>query len=385
MHRAAVDRRARFGWISHQASSARAYPLALSITRPANLPTVWIGSFAMFVAFASAASVASTSAPAAHSARPSRVAPRVRGVGLPRADARRARLLVRRRASDVDPDADSASGVPEDPQAAVEAMVDVDAIKAMISADPAVRAQEAKIASSARDAASLQVDAQMAEEASKIAREFGGKQGEITGALGAAQEAALANLEAKSAAVLAAEAKMEAVAAERASLVAEAESSGSRDAVRPNKWGATVHSDIDEDAERVESAKAGAVAAAAGTLLSLPLLLSQSSETLVAAESVAGALVSCLVFGVTYRYALRDDLGNEQLKGGVVGAFGLARGLGAADVYLHGSDATRVESWAEAALLAGEGALVFAFAAAALEAGFRNEFLRPFPMRKKER
>ena len=178
----------------------------------------------MFVAFASAASVASTSAPAAHSARPSRVAPRVRGVGLPRADARRARLLVRRRASDVDPDADSSAGVPEDPQAAVEAMVDVDAIKAMISADPAVRAQEAKIASSARDAASLQVDAQMAEEASKIAREFGGKQGEITGALGAAQEAALANLEAKSAAVLAAEAKMEAIAAERASLVAEAES-----------------------------------------------------------------------------------------------------------------------------------------------------------------
>ena len=383
MHRAAVDRRARFGWISHQASSARAYPLALSITRPANLPTVWIGSFAMFVAFASAASVASTSAPAAHSARPSRVAPRVRGVGLPRADARRARLLVRRRASDVDPDADSSAGVPEDPQAAVEAMVDVDAIKAMISADPAVRAQEAKIASSARDAASLQVDAQMAEEASKIAREFGGKQGEITGALGAAQEAALANLEAKSAAVLAAEAKMEAIAAERASLVAEAEFEES--AVRPSKWGATVASDIDEDAERVESAKAGAVAAAAGTLLSRPLLLSQSSETLVAAESVAGALVSCLVFGVTYRYTLRDDLGNEQLKGGVVGAFGLARGLGAADVYLHGSDATRVESWAEAALLVGEGVLVFAFAAAALEAGFRNEFLKPFPTRKKER
>ena len=162
-------------------------------------------------------------------------------------------------------------------------MVDVDAIKAMISADPAVRAQEAKIASSARDAASLQVDAQMAEEASKIAREFGGKQGEITGALGAAQEAALANLEAKSAAVLAAEAKMEAIAAERASsLVAEAEFEES--AVRPSKWGATVASDIDEDAERVESAKAGAVAAAAGTLLSLPLLLSQSSETLVAAN-----------------------------------------------------------------------------------------------------
>lgn len=362
--------------------------MALSITGPANLPTVSIGSFAMFVASASAASLASASASAAPSARPSRVAPRVRGVGLPRADACRARLRVRRRAADADPDADSAAGVPEDPQAAVEAMVDVDAIKAMISSDPAVRAQEAKIASSARDAASLRVDAQMAEEETKIAREFGGKQGEITGALGAAQEAALADLEAKSAAVLAAEAKMEAIAAERAALVAEAESSGdaaSPSAALPSKWGSTVASDVDEDAERVESAKAGAVAAAAGTLLSLPLLLSQSSDSIVAAESVAGVLVSCLVFGVTYRYALRDDFGNDQLKGGVVGAFGLARGLGAADVYLHGSDAARFESWAEAALLAGEGVLVFAFAAAALEAGFRGGFLRAFPMQKNER
>ena len=372
---------------SHQASSELAHPLPLSITGPANLPTVSIGSFAMFVASASAASLASASASAAPSARPSRVAPRVRGVGLPRADACRARLRVRRRAADADPDADSAAGVPEDPQAAVEAMVDVDAIKAMISSDPAVRAQEAKIASSARDAASLRVDAQMAEEETKIAREFGGKQGEITGALGAAQEAALADLEAKSAAVLAAEAKMEAIAAERAALVAEAESSGdaSPSAALPSKWGSTVASDVDEDAERVESAKAGAVAAAAGTLLSLPLLLSQSSDAVVAAESVAGVLVSCLVFGVTYRYALRDDLGNEQLKGGVVGAFGLARGLGAADVYLHGSDAARFETWAEAALLAGEGVLVFAFAAAALEAGFRGGFLRAFPMQKNER
>ena len=372
---------------SHQASSELAHPLPLSITGPANLPTVSIGSFAMFVASASAASLASASASAAPSARPSRVAPRVRGVGLPRADACRARLRVRRRAADADPDADSAAGVPEDPQAAVEAMVDVDAIKAMISSDPAVRAQEAKIASSARDAASLRVDAQMAEEETKIAREFGGKQGEITGALGAAQEAALADLEAKSAAVLAAEAKMEAIAAERAALVAEAESSGdaSPSAALPSKWGSTVASDVDEDAERVESAKAGAVAAAAGTLLSLPLLLSQSSDAVVAAESVAGVLVSCLVFGVTYRYALRDDFGNDQLKGGVVGAFGLARGLGAADVYLHGSDAARFETWAEAALLAGEGVLVFAFAAAALEAGFRGGFLRAFPMQKNER
>ena len=148
------------------------------------------------------------------------------------------------------------------------------------------------------------------------------------------------------------------------------------------KWGSSVAADVDESAEKIESAKAGTAAAASGTLLSLPLILSQSSGTLVTLESVAGIAVSCLVFGVTYRYAVRDDFGNDQLKGGVVGAFGLARGLGAADVYLHGSDQYDIASWAEAALLAGESVLTFAFAAVALEVGFRQGFLKPFPMRR---
>ena len=47
-------------------------------------------------------------------------------------------------------------------------MVDVDAIRAMIDSDPAVRAQEARIASEARNAASLQVDKQMAEASDAI-------------------------------------------------------------------------------------------------------------------------------------------------------------------------------------------------------------------------
>ena len=86
---------------------------------------------------------------------------------------------------------------------------------------------------------------------------------------------------------------------------------------------------------------------------------------------------------MTYSYAVRDDFGNDQLKGGVVGAFGLTRGLGAADVFLHGSDASALETWAQAALLVGEGVLVFAFAAVALEAGFKSGALRAFPMKKK--
>lgn len=65
-----------------------------------------------------------------------------------------------------------------------------------------------------------------------------------------------------------------------------------------------------------------------------------------------------------------------------MGAFGLTRGFGCADVYLHGSDQYDVASWAEATLLAGESVLTFAFAAVALEVGFRQGFLKPFPMKR---
>jgi hypothetical protein len=51
----------------------------------------------------------------------------------------------------------------------VGAMVDVDAIRAAVNDDPEVRAQEQKIAKEARNMASIQVDAEMAQEEAKIA------------------------------------------------------------------------------------------------------------------------------------------------------------------------------------------------------------------------
>ena len=265
----------------------------------------------------------------------------------------------------------------------VGAMVDVDAIRAAVNDDPEVRAQEQKIAKEARNMASIQVDADMAQEEAKIALEIGANAKDASSKMEQAQEAALADLEASAAAVLAAETKMATIARERQELMAEADAEGGAPTSK-RKWGSTVADDVDEDAERIESAKAATAAAVSGALLSLPLTVSQSPGGIVTLESVAGIFLSCAVFGVTYRYAVRDDLGNDQLKGGVVGAFGLARGLGSADVYLHGSDAGTFASWAEAALLAGESVLVFAFAAAALEAGFTRELIEPFPMKKKQ-
>jgi hypothetical protein len=262
-------------------------------------------------------------------------------------------------------------------------MVDVDAIRAMLESDPAVRAQEERIASEARNAASLQVDKQMAEASDAIRSELSRRGSAASDELAKTQEAALAELEAKSQAVLRAEAKMREIAAEREALEAEAKTSGGGENMVKKKWGASVGDDVDENAERVESAKAAACSAIFGTALSAPLLLSQSPGGFVTAESLGGVFVSTALFGVVYRYAVRDDFGNDQLKFGVLGAFGLTRGLGEADVYLHGSDALSFSSWAEAALLAGESVLTFAFAYAALEYGFKNDILKPFPMSRK--
>jgi len=88
---------------------------------------------------------------------------------------------------------------------------------------------------------------------------------------------------------------------------------------------------INEESEKAESLKAGAIAAVAGTLACLPLTVTNADSPVVGVLSTFTFTASCLLLGVVYRYALRQDLGNSQLKGGVVAAFGLVRGLAIAD------------------------------------------------------
>ena len=75
--------------------------------------------------------------------------------------------------------------------------------------------------------------------------------------------------------------------------------------------------------------QAAAVSAMAGTFASLPFTIAvDGGLSYGALASQAGIFLSCLLFGVTYRYAVRRDLGNLQLKSGVAAAFGLVRGKG---------------------------------------------------------
>lgn len=149
-------------------------------------------------------------------------------------------------------------------------------------------------------------------------------------------------------------------------------------------------------ADRVESGKAAALAAAGGALAAVPLGLADPFGAAgggfpALAVAAVGAATSCALFGVTYRYAARggSEASDAHLRAGVVAAFGLVRGAGAAEAALalerpaaasyatpgaatlFGMDGLTVEAVLRAALYAGESVLVFAFAAAAVEAGFR--------------
>lgn len=71
-----------------------------------------------------------------------------------------------------------------------------------------------------------------------------------------------------------------------------------------------------QDSERVESGKAAAVAAAGGLTGSLPFFLlagSSAPSGLQGLLSLGAAIAGCVLFGVTYRYAVRQDANNLQV------------------------------------------------------------------------
>lgn len=83
----------------------------------------------------------------------------------------------------------------------------------------------------------------------------------------------------------------------------------------------------DKDLDRLESGKAAAVSAIAGTLSSLPFLLVSGDEFGIGPLlSTGGVIASCALYGVTYRYIIRRDLDNIHLKSGAAVAFALVRG-----------------------------------------------------------
>lgn len=141
------------------------------------------------------------------------------------------------------------------------------------------------------------------------------------------------------------------------------------------------------DAERLESLKAAILGGLSLTLtycaiaLLHSLLLSTLSPALSLLDvpanitlliKVAIAFLSGFLFGVTYRYAIRDDQ-NPQLKAGVVFAFGLIRGLAVIEGQPDITDTVLV--WG---ILVIESLIEFAIARFTLDWAIQRRWVKPF-------
>ena len=134
--------------------------------------------------------------------------------------------------------------------------------------------------------------------------------------------------------------------------------------------------------ERIESVKAGVLGAGAFTIVELvisiansvlvgvkfvPILL-VSGEMLV--QLTIGA-VSGFLFGVTYRYVIRDDR-NSHLNDGAVLAFGLVRGLALIEQNLA------LLEWLSGLLLVVQSIIGFTIARFILDLAMARKLIKPF-------
>ena len=140
--------------------------------------------------------------------------------------------------------------------------------------------------------------------------------------------------------------------------------------------------------ERIESIKAGGVASlsvaiafCAASLINR-LILATRFEPLAGLEMsaiglsfwVSGAIAAIAggLFGITYRYVVRQDQ-NSHLKSGAVLAFGLVRGLAQIDVGVMTQG-----SLLPFVVMALESVLLFAVARGVLDGTMRYGWVRPF-------
>lgn len=139
--------------------------------------------------------------------------------------------------------------------------------------------------------------------------------------------------------------------------------------------------------ERIESVKVGVVAALAFVVADLMfiffdiLILARQLELLAELPididiqlllRVAIAWASGFLFGVTYRYVIRDDE-NPHLKDGAVLAFGIVRGL----ALLEGTGTISDRFWSSA-ILGVEGIVCFAIARSILDLALQKKWVKPF-------
>ncbi|XP_047957705.1 uncharacterized protein LOC125203412 isoform X2 [Salvia hispanica] len=140
----------------------------------------------------------------------------------------------------------------------------------------------------------------------------------------------------------------------------------------------------DKDKERLQSVIAASVSAVIGTLAELPISLSRVTSNTQLILPLAITFVSCALFGVTFRYAIRRDLDNFQLKAGTSAAFGCVKGLAMleAGAPLELNASSIVSHAFDGAVYVSESLLIFLFAGVALDFCIKLRILSPFPIER---
>uniref|UniRef100_A0A1D1Z7G9 Laminin subunit gamma-1 n=1 Tax=Anthurium amnicola TaxID=1678845 RepID=A0A1D1Z7G9_9ARAE len=142
--------------------------------------------------------------------------------------------------------------------------------------------------------------------------------------------------------------------------------------------------EINKERGRLESIKVALISSIVGTLAGLPISFYQVTSSSQLVVHLVVIFISCALFGVTFRYTIRRDLDNIQLKTGTCAAFGFVRGLSAAETTQPREfDNTSLMSLAiDGAIYVMEGTFIFIFSAVALDYCFKMGFLRTFPIKK---
>ncbi|MBD2459729.1 hypothetical protein H6G89_01615 [Oscillatoria sp. FACHB-1407] len=140
---------------------------------------------------------------------------------------------------------------------------------------------------------------------------------------------------------------------------------------------------MESNTERIESLKAGIVGAIATGLaafasaLILPLFQEASWGLSIQLSTLlqgAIALATGLLFGVSYRYIVRQD-NNPQLKAGAVLAFGVIRGLAQIDLQVDTITLDQLIDWSSVVL---QNIVLFAIAQQVLNWAIGQKWVKPF-------
>ncbi|XP_077248487.1 homer protein [Tasmannia lanceolata] len=142
--------------------------------------------------------------------------------------------------------------------------------------------------------------------------------------------------------------------------------------------------EIDKDVERLESIKAAFVSAVVGTLAGLPISFSQATGIASLILHLGVIFISCALFGVTFRYTIRRDLDNIQLKTGTSAAFSFVKGLAELEAGepLEFNTGSFISHAIDGAVYVSENFFIFIFASIGLDYCFKMGLLSPFPIRK---